>query len=97
MTYIITPYNRAYPVRETSSYDIYEGTTFCVVQMALPPRYDDWVEISPRYMYEEYAEDDDGKDAAMYEAVKWLEDLLVRLSTNPVVINCTTDGEQFVR
>ena len=99
MTYLITPYHEAYSIDDDASFFIYETDTYCVVQMPKYRRSHDMINISPKYIFEDYKEDDDdnGKDASMYEAVKWLEDLLIRLSKNPVVINCTSDGEMFVR
>ena len=102
MTYLITPYHEAISINDRQHYIINDGPTYAVVQTSFYHGASCDCNISPKYMYDDYKYDDDitdedAKGEAMYEAIKWLEDLLIRLSKNPILIHCTSDGEMFIR
>lgn len=100
MTYLITPYRNAIRLHPQQHYLVYDGPDYAVVQTSTYHGGSCDLDISPRFVYEEFVSDDctieDAKAEAVFFAVDWLEDFLCRVHANPAVIHCTTDGEMFV-
>lgn len=101
MTYLITPYHEAIRISDNQYYMVYDGPTFAVVQTSYYHGGSNTCNISPKFLYEDYIDDgiDESfaKSEALFYATEWLEDLLVRLATNPTIVHCTIDGEMFCR
>lgn len=103
MTYIITPYHKAFKLYDTEErYEVIHNDTEAFVQIFTYSR--EWITISPTYTINDYmdmSDDsmtiDDAIDTAIYDACEWLEDFLIRLASKPTLIHCVSDGEMFMR
>lgn len=103
MTYIITPYHKAFKLYDTEErYEVIHNDTSSWVQVLSYSR--EWIKISPTYdiadymdMSDESMTNDEAIDTAVYDACEWLEDFLIRLATKPTLIHCVSDGEMFMR
>lgn len=101
MTYLITPYHEAISINERQHYIVYDGPEYVVVQTSIYHGGPCNCNISPKFLYTDYQCDDitdeEAKSEAIYYATAWLEDLLIRLATTPIIIHCCSDGEMFIR
>jgi hypothetical protein len=105
MTYIITPNLKAVKLPDEIELSVdtaWADDSFAkighVVNLWVN---DDWIEVSPRYTILDETEGgnwgdgcEDLADAEFY-AVEWMKDFLVATSKNPIVLECTSDGELF--
>lgn len=59
-------------------------------------------EISPHFTtidpprYDHYHDGYEDIESCECEAITWLKDFLIRLSKNPTVVHCVSDGEIFI-
>ena len=103
MTYIITPYHKAFKLYDTEErYEVRHNDEFAHVEAFTYSR--EWISISPKYIVNDYMDmsddtmtRDEAMETAIYDACEWLEDFLIRLASKPTLIHCVTDGEMFMR
>lgn len=98
MTYIITPYNKAFRLSDDQFFMVHESIDYAVVQTSRYRGGPCDLDISPLFIYSDYEGDtqEDMKSEAMFYAVEWLEDFLRHIHSNPAVIHLTDDGEMFI-
>jgi len=102
MTFIITPYNKAFKISAEPTFDCVVSATYNGVPLGYQIKeLESNQVISPIFTTMEqdltkcYIECEDLPDCQFY-AIDWLSDFLKRLSKNPHVIHCTSDCEMFI-